>query len=146
MTITKPPTLSLSGGHMFESGNIVLYYPICNAPKMEVLSYKMKKKKSKSTLFLNSWPSNPPTHKQFFTVFFFSVDIYGWLLRDHIKQTVVKQISVIYLNGGREWIIWGLLVMWPAVLGVDLLTHMTYGRFSNSSNCGRRFENHIPLL
>ena len=30
---------------------------------------------------------------------------YLLLLRDHIKQTVVKQISVFYLNGGREWII-----------------------------------------
>ena len=48
---------------------------------LEVLSFKIINFEfSKSTLFLNSWPSNAPTHKQFITGFFFSVDIYGWLL------------------------------------------------------------------
>ena len=28
--------------------------------------------------------------------------------------------------------------------GGGLLTHVAYGRFSNSANCGRRFENYIP--
>ena len=37
---------------------------------LEVLSFKMINFEfSKSTLFLNSWPSNPPTHKQLITVF-----------------------------------------------------------------------------